>query len=107
MILISKYLIPKGYVGITFFPFIFLKQVCLKENMELVNHEEIHLRQQLELLILPFYVWYASEFLIRLCYYKNWTKAYENISFEREAHEKENDLNYLKYRSFWNFLKFI
>jgi hypothetical protein len=27
-----------------------------------VNHEKIHLRQQLELLVLPFYVWYIIEF---------------------------------------------
>jgi hypothetical protein len=107
MILISKYLVPHGYVGITIFPFVFLKHKYLKTDAILVNHENIHLKQQLELLILPFYLWYGLEFLIRLFVYRNWIKAYQNISFEREANRNEKDLNYLKSRSFWSFLKYI
>ena len=107
MILISKYLVPKGYVGITIFPFVFLKHRCLKTDINLVNHEKIHLRQQLELLIIVFYLWYCIEFLIRLLVYGNWKKAYKNISFEREAYANEKDLNYLKLRPLWNFIKFI
>jgi hypothetical protein len=107
MILISKYLVPKGYVGITIFPFVFLKHKYLKTDIYLVNHEHIHLRQQLELCIILFYFWYITEFLIRLIAYKNWNKAYQNISFEREAYRNEKDLNYIKSRSFWSFLKYI
>lgn len=106
MILISKYLVPKGYLGITFFPFVFLKYDVLKSNKYLLNHEKIHLRQQLELLIIPFYFWYVIEFFVRLVVYKNWIKAYKNISFEREAYTNEKDLNYLKSRSFWNFINY-
>lgn len=65
MILISRYIVPKGYTGIAIFPFVFLKARCLKENQILINHENIHLRQQLELLVLPFYVVYILEFLVR------------------------------------------
>jgi len=107
MILISKFLVPKGYVGITIFPFVFLKHKDLKTNIYLLNHEKIHLRQQLELLVVVFYFWYSIEFLIRLSVYRNWRKAYQNISFEREAYSNEKDLNYLKSRPFWNFIKFI
>lgn len=107
MILISKYLVPSGYAGITIFPFIFLKRNHLKANINLVNHEKIHLIQQLELLIFPFYLWYGIEFLIRFFIYRNWRIAYINISFEREAYTNEKDLNYLKSRSFWDFLNFI
>lgn len=107
MILISKYLVPKGYVGITIFPFVFLKHKHLKTDINLVNHEKIHLRQQLELLIIPFYLWYGIEFFIRLLVYKNWNEAYKNISFEREAFSNEKDLNYLKSRPFLNFIKCI
>ncbi len=72
-----------------------------------MNHERIHLRQQIELLVVPFYVWYGLEFLLRLLQYRNRRKAYYNISFEREAYGNEKDLNYLKQRSFWNFLKYL
>ena len=107
MIFISKYLVPKGYTGITIFPFVFLKSKQLKGNQVLVNHEKIHLRQQIELLIIPFFVFYVLEFLIRFIEYRNWQMAYRNISFEREAYAKQCDLNYLKHRSFWTFLKYL
>ncbi|WP_179349637.1 hypothetical protein [Winogradskyella pacifica] len=107
MILISKYLVPKGYLGITIFPFMFLKTEDLKRNAVLINHEKIHLKQQLELLILPFYVLYTIEFLCRLIQNKKWDLAYRNISFEREAYRHEKDLDYLKSRPLYNVFKFI
>ena len=107
MILISKYLVPKGYLGITIYPFVLLKSKVLKLNIVLVNHEKIHLKQQLELLIIPFYVFYCVEFIFRLIQYRKWYTAYTNISFEREAYTNQNDQDYLKSRSFWGFLKYI
>lgn len=107
MIFISKFLVPKGYIGITIFPFMFLKYKALKGNTILINHEKIHLKQQLELLIIPFFIIYSFEFLIRLIQYKNWHLAYRNISFEREAYRNEKDLNYLKSRPLFNFVNFI
>jgi hypothetical protein len=107
MILISKYLIPKGYVGLALYPFVFLKSKELRLNEVLVNHEKIHLRQQLELLVLPFYVIYGFEFLICLFQFKKWYVAYRNISFEREAYTNEKKLDYLESRSFWEFLRYM
>lgn len=107
MILISKYLVPKGYTGITIFPFVFLKTKALKADAVLINHEKIHLRQQLELLIVPFYIIYGIEFLVRLIQFKNWYSAYRNISFEREAYQHQTNFCYLKKRKFWSFLKYI
>jgi len=107
MIIISKYLIPKGYTGLAIFPLIFLKYKALKHDKVLVNHEYIHLKQQLELLIIPFYLWYLVEFLFRIVQYKKWYLAYKNISFEREAYANENALNYLKSRSLWKFLEYL
>ena len=72
----------------------------------LINHEKIHIRQQLELLVLPFFIWYLVEYLFRLYQFKDRNKAYRNIVFEREAYENEKDLNYLQKRSFWNFLRY-
>ncbi len=106
-ILINRFLIRKGFTGITLFPFIILRHKALKENKTLLNHEKIHLRQQLELLIVFFYIWYGLEFFIRLLYYKNRNQAYRNSCFEREAYRNEKDLDYLKKRSFWGFLKYV
>ena len=107
MIFISNFLVPKGYSGITVFPFIFLKSKSLKQDQVLVHHEKIHLKQQLELLILPFYLWYIFEFVYRFIQYKNWNKAYRNISFEREAYVNEKQFDYLKHRTIWSFLKYL
>lgn len=106
-LIVTKYLIPKGYRGLAFFPFVLVKFSLDKKNPIFINHERIHLRQQLELLIIPFFIWYFLEFLVRLVQYGNVDLAYRNISFEREAYANEKDLNYLKRRSFWKFLNYI
>jgi len=106
-LIVAKYLIPKGYRGMAVFPFVVLKYDFDKANKTFVNHERIHLKQQIELLIIPFFAWYFFEYLFRLVQYKNKDLAYRNISFEREAYEKETDLNYLKNRSFFQFLNYI
>jgi hypothetical protein len=106
-LIVAKYLIPKGYRGMAVFPFVVVKYDFDKTNGTFINHEKIHIRQQLELLILPFFIWYFLEFLIRLIQYKNKDLAYRNISFEREAYSNEKDSTYLKNRSFFQFLKYI
>jgi hypothetical protein len=106
-VLVFKYLTPKWVRGITIFPFIVLSYREDKQNLVLLNHEKIHIRQQIEMLVFPFFLWYGIEYLIRFVQYRNWKEAYLNISFEREAYQNEKNLYYLKQRSFWNFLKFI
>ena len=107
LIIVSKYLIPKGFSGFTFLPFIFLKIKEDRLNWVLLNHERIHICQQLEMLVFPFFVWYFLEFLIRLVLYRNWKKAYYNISFEREAYLNDNDSNYLTNRRLYGFFKYV
>lgn len=104
-LVVSRFLVPRGFSGITLYPFVFFKEKKLREDAVFVNHERIHLRQQIELLIVLFFLWYGLEFLIRLIVYRSAEKAYRNISFEREAYENEKDLLYLKKRPFWQFLK--
>jgi hypothetical protein len=106
MIVISRFFIPNGYLGLTVFPFIFLKRKELRSHNVLLNHERIHLRQQLELLIILFFIIYVIEFIGRLIQFRNWKKAYRNISFEREAYSNEKDLGYISTRSFWKFIQY-
>lgn len=107
MIILSKYLVPRGYTGLAVYPFVFLKHKNLKLDKVLINHEKIHLKQQLELFVIPFFLFYLIEFCVRLIQYKNWYLAYRNISFEREAYKNEHDLNYLESRSIWSFAKYF
>ena len=71
MILVLPFIFIRNYVGVTLWPFIVLKEDSLKEDHALVNHERIHLRQQLELFIIPFYIWYLLEWCVRCCMYRD------------------------------------
>ena len=105
--IVNKYLIPKGFRGLTAYPFVFLKYRVDKENPVFINHERIHLKQQLELLILPFFIWYVLEYMIYLLKYGNKNRAYRSISFEREAYSNESDMDYLKKRRIFGFWKYL
>lgn len=71
-----------GIRAMALFPFILMRRGTVVDD-RLINHERIHLLQQLELLVLPFYVWY----LVAL-----WRKGYHGIGFEREAYANDHDL---------------
>ncbi|MGI9552484.1 MAG: hypothetical protein ACR2MT_14880 [Aurantibacter sp.] len=107
MILVFKHLFRKNYVGLSLWPFIILKNDSLKGDVFLINHEKIHLRQQLELLILPFYLFYALEWVIKSIYYLDRYKGYQNISFEREAYYNEKNLDYTSQRPPFGFIKYL
>lgn len=107
ILIVNKRLLSGRFKGITLWPFVILENKKLKTDKLFINHEKIHLRQQLELLVIFFYIWYLSEYLIRLAKYGNSLRAYRTISFEREAYRRENDLQYLEKRPFWAFLKFL
>lgn len=102
-----KWLLPPGISGLTLWPVVIVRRRSLLDNSAFVNHERIHLRQQIEMLVLPFYIWYLTEFLIRWAWYKNIFLAYRNIGFEREAYAEEENKDYLRIRKIWAFRSFL
>jgi hypothetical protein len=98
----------KKVVAIALWPIIVFKSDKIKNDPVVNNHEKIHHRQQLELLLIPYYVWYFIEYWIGMFRYRfRHQKAYLNVSFEKEAFRFENDLNYLKFRRFLASYKFL
>ena len=121
----------KGFRAITILPFIFARNSAkwLKDYEE--NHECIHLRQQLEVLIaafilifamvlvfniswwwllaspLVFFVWYGIEWLVRFAIYHDTHIAYRNIAFEQEAYNNQYDMEYLDKRSIFAWVEYI
>lgn len=99
----------KRVVAMALWPFIILKDQATQNNQVVINHEKIHHRQQLELLIIPYYIWYFIEYWVGMI--SNGFKhhqAYMNISFEKEAFAHQSNLNYLqtrKWLSSWSFFK--
>ena len=88
------------------FPFILVKEASFKHDEVLIRHERIHLRQELELLVIPFYVLYLFNYLVNLIWFKNHDRAYRNIIFEREAYTNESIKGYLKKRKLWAWVKY-
>lgn len=97
----------KGFKAMNFFGILFVRNPSKLTKID-ENHEEIHTKQMKELLFLFFYLFYGFEWLIKLFYYKfNSKKAYRNISFEREAYNNQNNLEYLDNRKHYNWFKLI
>ena len=100
--LISKFLLSKNIIGITICPFgIYVKDL---NDIYTINHEKIHWKQQVEMLVILFYIWYIIEFSIRRIFNKD---AYNNLSFEKEAYLYGNDLQYLKQRKHFSWIKYL
>lgn len=107
MIMVCRSLLKNTKISaITLFPVILLRRPEDRYNKTLINHEKIHLRQQLELLIIFFYLWYVIEYYFWYFRLKDSFLAYKYISFEREAFAMEDDHDYLKTRKLWSFWKY-
>jgi hypothetical protein len=94
--------------GMALYPFILVNDKAAVNDPILINHERIHLRQQAELLVLPFYVLYLLNYVLNRFIYRHHHEAYMHIAFEREAYANETDLGYLARRpwySWWRFFK--
>ena len=104
---IVRLLTGKNIRGITLAPFgIYLREdVYDEQNLKTINHEKIHWRQQMEMLIIFFYFWYFIEWIIRT--FTNWGYAYRSISFEREAYDNDTNYEYLNERKPFSWLKYM
>jgi len=113
MIIISARLLKvltlnnKKAVAMSLWPVIIFRDRKTAENQPVRNHEKIHHRQQLELLIIPYYIWYFIEYWVGRIKLKTHDKAYRNVSFEKEAYAMQHDLDYLKRRPYLNSLKWL
>ena len=120
----NKYIPFPGYKAINLFGVLFVKNNAKIDDVT-INHEGIHSKQFIELMILfavatvfirwwlplfsPlfFYVWYIVEWLIHLIRFRSADIAYRRISFEREAYTNQGDVNYLPKRTWFSFLNYI
>lgn len=99
----NKYLPLKRFSAINLLGVLFAHPGAEIDD-RLLNHERIHTRQMLEMLVVGFYLWYVIEWLIRLTMKGN---AYRNISFEREAYANDNNFNYLAERKLFAWMKYL
>lgn len=91
-------------LGITSFFFIFLKNEK-KDDLNVFNHEMIHIKQFQETFYIGFYVISFFDFIVKYYKYKSFYNAYRNLLFEIEAYDNMYDLDYLKKRKRFAWLR--
>jgi hypothetical protein len=91
--------------AITLSPFGIYVRKSYMGDFQMIRHEMIHWKQQLEMGIIFFYIWYFIEWLVRL--FVNWGNAYYSISFERESNSNEKNVNYLKTRKHFAWFQYL
>ncbi len=94
-------------MAITFFPFIFVR-TDTRDNTELIRHETIHIRQQVELLIIGAWLLFIIEYCIARYIKKyNARQSYYYTALEQEAHRNAIYEDYLDRRKPYAMLKYI
>jgi hypothetical protein len=77
-----------GADGMAIFPFIFIAYEKHCFPTWLLKHEQLHIKQQLRWLILPFFVIYGAHYLINRLKGMNHGTAYRHVCFEKQAYAK-------------------
>ena len=104
-------ILPFGkYIGITLYPYIFLKKKVKNYHKQqqniLINHEKIHFAQQSELI--KKYNIFIGLIIFYSLYIYWWIKyGYKQIPFEKEAYSNQENLKYLKNRKPFSYKKYI
>ena len=115
MKIIYNKLIPfKGFCAVTLGKWIFARMEYMKKGLSkwVINHENVHMLQQDDFIIpiikyIIFYIWYLLEWIIKLPCELFGYSAYSSISFEQEAYNNQYNLEYIKTRKKFNWLKYI
>jgi hypothetical protein len=94
----------------TLFPFVLVQKRQLIRHPSFMRHEKIHLQQQLELGILPFYLLYLLCYTINRLRRMPHNTAYRQIIFEQEAYDFDTTPGYLHFRkpyAWWKYRESI
>lgn len=94
-------------MAITFYPCIFVRPDT-RYHEELIRHETIHIRQQLELLIVGAWLLFLFEYLYALKIKKfDARQAYYYTTFEQEAHRNAMNPHYLCKRQPYAWVRYL
>ena len=79
-----------GFRGTVFYPYVLISTSRVEaKKKRILHHEWIHIQQIRREGFLNFYCKYISEWLFNFIKYGNMSKAYKNISYEKEAYANE------------------
>lgn len=104
-----KHFPAKGFTALTMWPFVFIRKDRKEQfSAKAERHETTHGLQQVEMLLIFFFLLYGLEWLVKLpfCMFDT-TRAYMSISFEQEAYTHQDDPHYLENRKPYTWLHLI
>lgn len=109
MIVFKNKILPlKGFKCLNLCGFILIRSDASPIRPQDYNHEAIHTAQMKEIFYVPFYIWYILEYIMRLFQYSfDAMQAYRNISFEREAYDNQDNLDYLYNRPKFMWIHYL
>jgi len=93
--------------AITLFPFVFYRSKFYIKRDEMRRYESIHIAQQIELLVIGFYILYLFFYLQNRFRKMNHKTAYREIPFEIETRSYENAYGYLEVRKKYAWTKYV
>ena len=99
---ILSFFAPIEIGAISLFPFVFSRG---KVSESTRRHETIHFQQQLETLVVFFYIVYLWDYIKARISGATGKESYRNIRAEKEAYENEMSSDYLKSRPRYSWLK--
>ncbi len=106
--IILKSSFPKLFNSRTLFLFPFAIVIpSVAKDKVVMNHVRIHFAQCIEMLVIGFYLWYGIEFLLRYIKWGNFDTAYYAMGFEEEAYTHQQDMDYLKKRKLYSWIKYM
>jgi hypothetical protein len=71
------------------------------------NHETIHYKQQVELLFVGQWILYGLFYVYNYIKLRDGRQAYYQVPFEREAYDNDDNLDYLKTRKHYAWIRYI
>lgn len=104
----------KGFGSITLFGFLVRRNEKKETSVSDItwNHESIHHQQAQD-----FHLWYFGYVIFYLLYFIEWLikcllapfgyRAYYSVSFEQEAYRNQTNMNYLKERKPFTWMKYL
>jgi hypothetical protein len=89
-VIYNKFIPFKGYKAMNLFGIVFVRKGAKFDTYD-------------------YYLWYAIEYLI-IMFFAKWNKQserYHDVSFEEEAHNNDHDLEYIRTRKHYSWVKYV
>lgn len=94
-------------IALAAWPFILVNNQDVIDSERTMNHERIHHRQELEMMVVPMIILYVAFNIFWFIRTRSVNESYLHNPFEQEAMYNEDNLDYLDTRKFLSWTKYV